>query len=256
VPAPAAVAVSPPGPKRPPETFWYRPSQPEDADAIRPWNSSILGAFDPWTKEKITLLAQKQTLRLEGGRTRGTNRFTDSAGNESRYWYEPVRLTQDQFGPRLEWGNWSVSWAQGRATFTETTTGRSTSARFNEITIARGFGATVLYDFGIPDVRIGVSWPEIYLRGGWSDEVTNVSSTIAKMSFTEGAIGVSFVGLRLTVGDLLFAEARIGHWGFHAIGRAVTYRGTDPSAGNQEDTVVQEGRTLDWLPTFRVGLAL
>jgi hypothetical protein len=239
---------------RPPETNWYRPTSADDADSERAWNSSILGTFDPWTKEKVTILAQFQTFQIEGKEAEGKSSLKDASGNEQKVTYAPITLTHPQTGLRLEWGNWAVAWAGGTAKLESA--GKSMEAGFNEVTLSRGFGATVLYDFGLPDVRIGISWPEIYLRAGWSSELRDVSPEIQSMTFVTAAAGVSFLGLRVTAGDLFFGEIRVGHFGAHAISRQVTYQPVVANGDKQDDYAIQTGTTFDWLPTFRIGIAL
>jgi hypothetical protein len=252
VAAPSLPAAAPLAP-RAPETFWYRPT--DEADTLRPWNSSILGAFDPWTRERVTIVAQKQTLRLEGKSATGNVDLKDSQGNGSKVSYAPITLEQDQLAPRLEWGNWSIAWAHGSATLREAGAARSLSTSYDEVTISRGFGGWA-YDFGIPDIRLGISWPELFLRGGVSGELKNVSPLISKMQLYSLGLGLSLVGLRVTIGDVIVAEVRTGLLGVHSIGRNVTYRATSSGGSTQDDVVVQSGTTRDWFPTFRLGIAL
>lgn len=253
VPAPA-LAAAPPRP-RPPETFWHRPTEPEDADSIRPWNSTILGSFDPWTDDKITLLGQYEPLVMKGTRTRGTTSLPDGAGGEARRWYEAVRLTGPSLAIRLEWGEWSLAYAGGTAKVSEPDTGYSASAPYRQVTLARALGATVIHDFGVPDIRIGIAWPELFFRGGWSEDVKAPSAGIQRLSFMTAAAGVSFLGIRLTVGDLLFAEVRAGSWSVQAVGRNVT--AVDLATGaTKKDSVYQQSSGVEWTPTIRLGMAL
>jgi hypothetical protein len=254
VPALALAPAPAPAATRPPETYWYRPTKADDADSERSWNSSILGGFDPWTKQKVTILAQLQTLEIQGKEVSVKLKDPAGSGDELDVTFGPLKLTHPQTGVRVEWGNWSLAYASGNATFSSREMSGTTG--FTEIMISRAIGATVLYDFGIPDVRIGISWPELYLRGGWSDEAKDPAPGIKSASLVSAGIGVSWIGFRVTAGDLLFGEVRVGHFGYHAIARQMTIGGVGPNGSDQDVFAVQPGMTNDWLPTFRIGIAL
>ncbi|HEX9402635.1 MAG TPA: hypothetical protein VF912_21240, partial [Anaeromyxobacter sp.] len=59
------------------------------------------------------------------------------------------------------------------------------------------------------------------------------------------------LGIRLTVGDLLFAEVRAGDYSIHSA-LSVIDRGGD----EDKDLLLQSVHGFELRPTFRVGLAL
>jgi hypothetical protein len=99
------------------------------------------------------------------------------------------------------------------------------------------FGSGALIDLGEPDVRIGLSYPALFAWVGWNKA--------NGFSFLDAAAGLSILGLKLTVGDVLYAEARFG---------AVQYGRSAwmPEGGSAHQ---QEGFGFKLDPRIKVGLA-
>ncbi len=245
-------ALAVPPPRSPPRISWYAPTKREDSDAARGWNSSILGEFDPWTKDKVTVLFQFQSLELTLPKAKGMTEYDQPDGTKAKFEYPESHYTASYPGVRLEYGNWSIAaaTANGKIRWGTDDLGNpfTLTAKTYEAIISRGFGAWAILDTA-SDVRLGISWPELYVRLAYGkfkpeDMVGGVTHVLA------GA-GVSILGIRLTVGDLLFAEVRAGDYSIHSA-LSVIDRGGD----EDKDLLLQSVHGFELRPTFRVGLAL
>jgi hypothetical protein len=234
---------------------WYRPPKLEDADANLAWNRSIFGAFDPWTKQKVTVLFQYHEFALALPATKGINKLPRKDGSEAEAPYPAGRFSASYQGARIEIGNWSLAAATGSGTLhwdAGPETGRAADMRATsyEAIIARGLGASALFDFGSADVRIGIAWPELYVRLVYASLRPALLSG-KDMNFGIAGAGVSLIGVRMTIGDALFAEARAGDLAAQA---AVSQ--LPATASRKSDVFHQERAGFELRPVFRVGLAL
>lgn len=239
---------------QPPRVEWYAPVPADQADASLIWNRSILGGFDPWTKRKVTLLAQHHGLELALPAAEGMNEYGDE-GFEEKISYPSSSFSGSFPGVRLEIGNWAlaVATATGKLTWDasdETGPSFTTQATTYEAIISRGFGAWAFFDGSGADVRVGLSWPELYVRllyGQYEPEILDGEM----MDFGIAGAGISLLGLRVTVGDLFFAEVRAGDFSIHS---AVSY--VRLGGDEDPDVLVQTRTGFDLRPMLRVGLAL
>lgn len=241
---------------------WYQPGKGRIPDAELPWNSSILGAFDPWTSAKITLLGTLEPLAFTVEKGNGLVAFDQPDGSTSTMEYASVQGSGTFMGARFEWGDWSATYATGTTELVlgnELGGGATLSGSAMQVTIATGFGAWAIHDFGSPDVRIGISWPELQARTTlFGSTYSDAAAGIDQADFIATTLACSFLGLRVTVGDLLFAELRAGRMDATVLYTKVQYAPANPGESAQTDHVVQLGFTERpvWTPSFRLGIAL
>jgi hypothetical protein len=241
--------VPPAGPSR---ADWYIPQDLDVADGNLDWNSSILGGFDPWTKQKVTILFQSQALDLTFPGAQGMVEYDQPDGTTAKRDYPDARFSGSYPGVRLEWGNWSLAFATATGTLDwgadDVGNPRIERTKTYQAMIARGFGAWQLVDTA-GDLRIGISWPELFLRVVYGEYDADPALPSVQQAIV-GA-GVSLLGVRATFGDLLFAEVRAGEWAYHASGAQIDLRD-----GTDKDVLVQSGGAFALRPTFRIGIVL
>jgi hypothetical protein len=102
-------------------------------------------------------------------------------------------------------------------------------------------GAWAPIDVGAIDLRLGFAWPEFLLR---FTRATAHAGSEAPAEWMALQLGLSVLGVRLTLGDAVFLEVRAGE-----LSAQVTYL---PGSGLQG---LQVGYGIDWAPTFRAGVA-
>ncbi len=270
-PAPAAPAISVPGPEgfgsgapstdskrgQFPAVAWYRPTSDGETDASLPWNTA-LGPFDPWTRAKVALLFEVQTYQIG---------FEQKplAGSQDGTTYTGGTFRSTTRGGRLEWGNWGVSFAAGRGTLGWDATpslayeaGVSLDMDLLTGRISRSFGAWAPFDFGRSDVRIGLALPEVYLRGSYATAKKGAAVSAARgpamlpsdARWLGFQLGLSLLGTRLTAGDSIYLEARLGEVHVQAVAwEAAAY------GASKRVQFAQWGWGWEFKPTFRAGLA-
>lgn len=214
---------------------------------------------DPWTSRRVALLAERQTYQmavLPGdvlsdilgalpqvvagplGNLLGGQPFPDALGNAT------AEVTT--YGGRLELGNWGFSFGVGSGTLASGGLGGGGGGPerlpLSTMTgsISLSLGAWAPLDIGGIRLRIGVSWPEFHLR--FTRGV--LQAPAAEMTWLGLQLGVSALGLRVTLGELLFLEARMGEANVQV---AYLVRG--------DARALQRGYGYDLLPTFRAGLS-
>lgn len=233
---------------------WYRPARLEEADPNLSWNRSIFGRFDPWTKEKVTFLFQYHALSLSLPAEEGMTEY-EGDGEPESIAYPSGRFSATYPGIRVENGNWSLAFAVANGTL-RWDEGEETGPAFDmrattyEAIIARGFGAWAVFDAGRPDFRIGIAWPEIYLRLVYGKFRPELLEGRALEHGIVGA-GVSLLGLRATFADVFFAELRAGDVSFN---QAVSY--VDVGEDEDEDVLLQSRAGFELRPMLRIGFAL
>lgn len=234
---------------------WYRPARLDEADANLSWNRSIFGRFDPWTKEKVTFLFQYHSLSLSLPAEEGMTEYEELDGEPASISYPSGRFSASYPGIRVENGNWSLAFAVANGTL-RWDEGEETGPAFDmrattyEAIIARGFGAWAVFDAGRPDLRIGIAWPEIYLRlvyGKFRPEILEGRA----LEYGIVGAGVSLLGLRATFADVFFAEVRAGDLSFD---QSVSY--VDVGEDEDQDILLQSRSGFELRPMLRIGFAL
>jgi hypothetical protein len=241
---------------------WYVPTQIADADASLSWNSSVLGGFDPWTKKKVTLLFQYHSLALDLPEAEGMMDLERGDGTKGTRQYPGGAYEASYPGVRLENGNWSIAFAPANGTIRWNTVqdlGRplEMQAKTYEAIIARGFGAWAVLDTA-SDIRLGFSWPELYVRLVYGK--FELDQVFESVHFGIAGAGVSLLGIRMTIGDLLFAEVRAGDY---SINTGVSFMkfaqqpGAPSGADAEDDILIQKvSPKFELRPMFRIGFAL
>jgi len=252
--APATVATraafSLPAPAGMPQVAWYVPRARDAEDAELPWNRSVFGAFDPWTNDKLTVLYEHQGISGRFLKGKSVDDGGSSGGGISDWPSGNVKATLD--GVRLELGRLGLAYMQGRG---DIRWDFSTGAQQLDVNVQGGeitwsFGAWAFADFAGPDIRLGLAWPELFLRGQFGQRRdAPVSGGQAKVTWAFATAGSSLIGLRATAGDTFFLELRTGD-----LYGLVTYAELVPSGGSKQ-SVVHPGYGFSFLPTIRAGFA-
>ncbi len=248
-PSTRALAVSPSAAR--PQTDWYVPKEIAAADKALNWNTSLLGGFDPWTKQKVTVLFQLQALELGFPGASGMTKYPQGDGIEdAANEYPDTTFSGDYRGVRLEWGNWSIAGAvaDGKldwAGVDDSGNPIRMSGKTYQAIISRGFGAWAVIDTA-SDIRIGFSWPELYVRLLYGEFEPGI---VKSVKYGIAGAGVSLLGIRVTVGDLLFAEVRAGDYAIHAAVTQIDFG----EEGVDADIIIQDAKAFSLRPTFRVG---
>jgi hypothetical protein len=214
---------------------------------------------DPWSSRRVVLLAERLTYRVDVLSGDVLSDFLSAlpsvvatpltgvlGGERFRAALGSGRAEATIHGGRLELGNWGFSFGVGTGELLSGGLGDVDGGQqplpFSVMTgaISVSLGAWAPLDIGGFRLRIGVAWPEVHLRFTRA----TVQSPDGETSWLGLQIGASALGVRVTLGELLFLEARLGEANVQV---AYLMRGNARA--------LQRGYGFDLLPTFRAGLS-
>ncbi len=235
--AASAAALEPAIPvEKPHEPSWYLP---QSQDRERPWNSSYWGKYDSWGEPSRAIGVAYRAHSF------GVRSLSSSTSDSSTTIPSDLSLSTSLLGARLEFGP-SFAIELGSGTFSGTSGAQTVS------TSGFGFGTSVLtgrmllWDAGLPDVQVGLLFPELYFTGTYATPDANVSV------FT-GSVGLNAIGVRAMVMDFVKVDLMVLDIGYDFM---LQTESTSSSSGlSVSDTLSGTGFRFDPLAvTFRASI--
>lgn len=229
--APAAPPVQGGGADQEPKApEWYRPLP---HDALLPWNT-----HSTW-RSPLTVIALEYSSH--------STQFPEEkslSGNQSLI--SPA-MTADRSitALRVRWSFISWMFGQGSAKLTFDG-GGSVRVSVNALETAFHPGQMVLHDFGLPDIQLGISYPEPYVGVAWGSSTEGGVDTTCVFP----SLGVRVVGARATFADLGFAELMVGRISYDF----ALFTEKDPATGETRDFPTQGKLSFGLAPTLRIGI--